>query len=104
MTRKSRTLNRKIELWQTNKIFDNFSGSTIDKTKVKDIWARVENISYQNYDSIGASINRNDRRVIARDKLDTNVNFFIIDGQEYQINSADVNYKKTQYEYICEAI
>lgn len=104
MTRKSRTLNRRIELWGTAKVSDGFGGSTVSKSKVKDIWSRVENISFQNYDSIGASIDRNARRVIIREAVDTNINFFVIDGKEYQINDVESNYKKSQYECVCEAI
>lgn len=98
-------LNKRVELWVASDSDDGFGGKTLVKTKDRDVWARVSEIEFENYDVVGASQNKNKVLVELRLKnIDTNINFFVIDGKEYHINDVKANFKKTQFKCICEAI
>ncbi len=104
MTRLSRTFNKQIELWESTKVADGFGGSTIENTFISNIWANVRDRVVRNYDNAGISQNKVEKLITVRYKdLDTNTNFFVIDGQGYQINDYLENYKVNQFECFCEA-
>lgn len=91
-TRLSKSFDRKVDVYQAN------ADGTF--TLVLSVWARVQDVNYENYDSAGQSIDKFDKKVITRAKdLDTNLNAFLIDGTLHQIDRVETNYKKTQYTY-----
>jgi len=104
MTRLSRTFNRQIQLWESTKVADGFGGSTIQNSLVGNVWANVRDRVIRNYDNAGISQNKKEKLITVRYKdLNTNINFFVIDGQGYQINDYVENYKVNQFECFCEA-
>jgi SPP1 family predicted phage head-tail adaptor len=104
MTKLSRTFNRKIQLWETVKVSDGFGGSTIQQNYVSDIWANVREVVNINFDVIGSSQNRIEKRITVRKSdLNTNINFFVVGGKGYQINDIQSNYKENQFICFCEA-
>jgi SPP1 family predicted phage head-tail adaptor len=83
---------------------DGYGGSTINSNFVQNIWANVREQRVTNYDTTGSSQNKTEKLITVRYKdLDTNTNFFVIDGKGYQINDYIENYKKNQFECFCEA-
>lgn len=71
---------------------------------VRQIWARVEDASFESYDVIGQSTKLYDKKVICRrSDLDPNTNMFAFDNILYQINEVKVNHRKTQFTYYITA-
>lgn len=91
-TQIGKAFDKKIQLYVAN------SNGTF--SFVSDVWSRVQNVNFENYDTVGQSINNYDKKVTCRQKnLDSNLNAFLIDGVLYQINRSESNYKGTQWTY-----
>lgn len=94
-TRISKALDTKIGLWETD---------GTNTTKVGDVWARVENLAYDNYNVAGQSLDLLDKKVICRQaNLSTNKNAFEINGKLHQINRVEANYRESQFTYYLDA-
>ena len=103
-SRISRVFRRKIDLWESVKVSDNFGGLKVENRFVQNIWASVRDVNIRNYDIAGSSQNRFEKQIIVRySNLNTNIHFFVIGQKGYQINDVKANYKENQFECICEA-
>lgn len=96
----SKAFNDRVEVFESQ---EDVNG-VLSTVKVKDIWARVMDVKYENYDVVGQSLDLFDKKVICREpNLDTNTNAFGIKGKLYQINRVETNYRQSQFTYFLNA-
>lgn len=99
-TKLSKAFDKRIAVYESQEDVNN----NLTTVKVKDIWARVMDVKYENYNVVGQSENLFDKKIICREpNLDTNTNAFAIDGKLHQINRVETNYRQSQFTYFVNA-
>jgi SPP1 family predicted phage head-tail adaptor len=94
----SRSLNKRIELWNATATADGYGGSTIVETMVTKMWAKVETLNpgkNYNLDSFGLESNNRSLLITVRKRNDLFYNienmFVVYRDKKYVVATSPVN-------------
>lgn len=101
MDLKARHFNCVIQLWNIADVPDGFGGSTIQTTKVADLFARRKELKQNPFLNDGLNIQQQMYRFTIRSRQITSGMFIIYQGFKYDIKDKHVTQLQTQIELDC---
>jgi hypothetical protein len=93
---RARRFNKKIQIWQTEKVSDGFGGFTVSESEVASVWAKLDTLDkfkYSNKD-LGTIDFANSVKVTTRDNpnlsINYKVNFIKYRGVKYTLTEVPI--------------